>query len=81
MVLTEGKPREAVSRKALKSVWLTFLLFYYFIFYFIFIFFIFLFSIWRYLVHISAILIHYNSNMCGRHRRLLLFRQPIINMY
>ena len=45
--------------------------------------FFFYFSIWCYLIHVSSLLtyIHYNSNMGGRHRWLLIFRQPITNMY
>ena len=44
---------------------------------------IFKFSIWCCLVHVSSLLtyIQYNCNMGGRHRWLLLFRQPITNMY
>ena len=61
----------------LKTIWLTFIIIIIIYFY------LFLFSIWRYLVHISDLLmyIHYNSNMGGRHRWLLLFRQPVTNMY
>jgi len=45
--------------------------------------FFFKFSIWCCSVHVSSLLMYsnYNCNMGGRHRWLLLFRQPITNMH